>query len=184
MKHARNIFLAAAIAAIAASAWATEREARPIAVNAPVMTTAAPPLLRISDASAQPVRLSVMKIDSRVVGRLARTTMEFTFLNPNNRILEGELQFPLLDGQQVTGFALDFDGKWRSAVPVEKAKGQQVFEDVTRARIDPALLEATQGNNFKLRIYPIPANGQRKVSLTITERLPMERDGKRSYVFR
>ncbi len=132
-----------------------------------------PPLLRISDKAAEPVRLVAVNVEAQVVGHLARTTVELTFRNPNNRILEGELQFPLLSGQQVTAFALDFDGKWRSAVPVEKAKGQEVFEEVTRARIDPALLEATKGNNFKLRIYPIPAQGQRKVSLTITERLPM-----------
>jgi Ca-activated chloride channel homolog len=140
-----------------------------------------PPLLRITDAAAQPVRLTAMNVDSKVVGHLAQTTVELTFRNPNNRILEGELQFPLLGGQQVTGFALDFDGKWRQAVPVEKAKGQEVFEEVTRARVDPALLEATKGNNFKLRIYPIPAQGVRKVSLTITERLPAGKDGSALY---
>ena len=107
-----------------------------------------PPLLRITDTAAQPVRLVAMKVDSQIVGHLAKTTVELSFRNPNNRILEGELQFPLLDGQQVTAFALDFDGKWRSAVPVEKAKGQAVFEEVTRARIDPALLEVTRGNKI------------------------------------
>lgn len=140
-----------------------------------------PPLLRITDTAAQPVRLTAVNVDSRVVGHLARTTVELTFRNPNNRILEGELQFPLLDGQQVTAFALDFDGKWRSAVPVDKAKGQEVFEDVTRARIDPALLEVTKGNNFKLRVYPIPAQGIRKVSLTITERLSAAKNGAALY---
>jgi tetratricopeptide (TPR) repeat protein len=137
-----------------------------------------PPLLRITDTAAQSVRLVAMKVDSQIVGHLAKTTVELSFRNPNNRILEGELQFPLLDGQQVTAFALDFDGNWRSAVPVEKAKGQAVFEEVTRARIDPALLEVTKGNNFKLRIYPIPAQGSRKVSLTITERLTTAKSGK------
>ena len=140
-----------------------------------------PPLIRITDTAAQPVRLAAVNVDSRIVGNLAKTTVELTFRNPNNRILEGELQFPLLDGQQVTAFALDFDGKWRAAVPVEKAKGQQVFEDVIRDRIDPALLEVTKGNNFKLRIYPIPAQGMRKVSLTITERLAADKDGAALY---
>lgn len=135
-----------------------------------------PLVLRVPEAM-QPVRLARVNVDVVVVGRLAKTTVELTFRNPNARILEGELQFPLLDGQQVSGFALDFDGKWRPAVPVEKARGQEIFEEVTRARIDPALLEATQGNNYKLRVYPIPARGERKVSLTISERLPEKRDG-------
>ncbi len=157
----------------AAIAMAAAAQVPPIA-RPPMIS---PPLLRITNPAAQPVRLTAVKVDGRVIGRLARTTVELTFRNPNSRVLEGELQFPLLEGQQVTGFALDFDGKWRAAVPVEKAKGQEVFEDVTRARIDPALLEATQGNNFKLRIYPLPANGERRVSLTISERLPTGSDG-------
>ncbi|MRR09062.1 hypothetical protein EG831_03025, partial [bacterium] len=180
MKHTKPLVLAVAVVAMATSGWVAGQAPRPVLLKAPPVAVAPPPppLLRIADAAAQPVRLAAMKVESRVVGRLARSTLELTFRNPNNRILEGELQFPLLEGQQVTAFALDFDGKWRDAVPVEKAKGQQVFEDVTRARIDPALLEATQGNNFKLRVYPIPANGLRKVSITITERLPVGRDGR------
>jgi len=179
MKHTKTLILAIAVASLTTSGWVAGQAERPVVLKAPPLVVAPPPpLLRIADAAAQPVKLAAMKVDVRVVGRLARSTVELTFSNPNHRILEGELQFPLLDGQQVTAFALDFDGKWRDAVPVEKAKGQQVFEEVTRTRVDPALLEATQGNNFKLRLYPIPAQGQRKVSLTITERLPVGRDGK------
>ncbi|MGE5385247.1 MAG: VIT domain-containing protein [Betaproteobacteria bacterium] len=136
-----------------------------------------PPLILRVPEAVQPVRLIQANVDVQVVGRQARTTVELTFRNPNPRVLEGELQFPLLDGQAIAGFALDFDGKWRPAVPVEKAKGQEIFEDITRARVDPALLEATQGNNYKLRVYPIPARGERKVSITVTERLPERRDG-------
>ncbi len=137
---------------------------------------ARPLILRVPEAT-QPVRLARVGVEVTVVGRLARTTIELAFRNPNQRVLEGELQFPLLDGQQVSGLALDFDGKWRVAVPVEKARGQEIFEEVIRGRIDPALLEATQGNNYKLRVYPIPALGERKVSLTVSERLPQRRDG-------
>jgi tetratricopeptide (TPR) repeat protein len=90
--------------------------------------------------------------------------------------LEGELQFPLLDGQTVTGFALDINGELRAAVPVEKEKGQEVFEDVSRARIDPALLEMTQGNNYKLRVYPLPAHGSRRVVLEFDEVLSSQRN--------
>jgi len=146
------------------------------AISDPLAPPPRPLVLRVPEA-AQPVRLTRVNVDVMVVGRLTRTTVEMTFHNPNARLLEGELQFPLLDGQQVSGLALDFDGKWRPAVPVEKARGQEIFEEVTRARIDPALLEATQGNNYKLRVYPIPAHGERRVSLTISEHLRERRDG-------
>jgi hypothetical protein len=135
------------------------------------------PLVRITDAAAQPIRLAAIRVQGAVVGHVGRTTIELTFRNPNGRVLEGELQFPLLEGQEVTGFALDVGDKWRPAVAVEKARGQEIFEEITRVRVDPALLEATRGNNFKLRLYPIPANGVRKVSLTVSDRLSQDHGG-------
>jgi tetratricopeptide (TPR) repeat protein len=135
----------------------------------PVVT---PPRLTVQGADT-PVVLQAMRIDTEISGSRALTSVEMTFYNPNRRVLEGELQFPLLDGQQISGFALDIDGKLREAVPVEKAKGQQVFEDVIRQRIDPALLQVTAGNNYKLRVYPLPAQGTRRVMIRYAESLPV-----------
>jgi Ca-activated chloride channel family protein len=59
-------------------------------------------------------------------------------------------------------------------VPVEKARGRQILEEVERRRVDPALLEQTQGNNFQLRVFPIPAQGTRTVEVTYTEALGRE----------
>src|SRR5690606_37558320 len=97
---------------------------------------------------------------------------ELVLFNPNGLELQAELQFPLREGQTVTGFALDIDGQLREAVPVEKSKGRQVFEDVVRGRVDPALLEATQGHHHKLHVYPLPPKGQRRVVLEIREAVP------------
>lgn len=125
----------------------------------------------------KPIRLQSLHITGAISGGMAETTVRMVFFNPNQRALEGKLQFPLLAGQQITAFSLDIDGKLRPAVPVEKAKGRQIFEEVERRQIDPALLESTQGNNFNLRVYPIPAMGTRKVELKYAEGLT--RDGKR-----
>ena len=125
------------------------------------------PRLVVRGPVDQPVRLESVAIVADLVGGQAETRIDLVFRNPNGRVLEGELQFPLLEGQQVAGFALDVDGKLRDAVPVEKDKGRQVFEDIVRRGVDPGLLEATQGNNYKLRIYPLPANGTRSVRLRI-----------------
>lgn len=129
------------------------------------------PIRIVSAEAREPIRLERVDARTDIVGRHAQTRIELTLRNPNDRVLEGELQFPLGDGQTLTGFALDIDGEWRPAVPVDKARGQQVFEDVTRARVDPALLEATQGNNYKLRVYPLPARGTRRVALQLAQML-------------
>ena len=132
-----------------------------------------PVRLVVPEPEALPVRLDRVAIDTEIHGGQALTRIELRFFNPNQRVLEGELQFPLLDGQQVVGLAMDVDGRLRDAVPVEKAKGRQVFEDVIRQRIDPALLEATAGNHYKLRVYPIPSQGAKRVVLRIMENLPL-----------
>ena len=122
----------------------------------------------------QPIQLREARVEVEVFGGQARTRIELRLFNPNPRVLEGELQFPLLDGQVVTGFALDVNGRLRDAVPVPKARGQEIFEDIRRRRVDPGLLEATAGNQYKLRVYPIGAQAERQVALTLVETLPRQ----------
>lgn len=135
-----------------------------------------PPILQVAGAEV-PVRLTEARIDSRVVAGLGETTIELTFHNPNARVLEGQLEFPLAYGQQVAGFALDIDGTLRDAVPVPKAQGRQVFEAIERRQVDPGLLEQTAGNQFRLRLYPIPARGERRVRLVLRDSLPLVPQG-------
>ena len=85
-----------------------------------------------------PVRLQTLKVDVEVSAGVAETRVQMEFFNPNARVLEGKLQFPLATGQSVSGFALDIDGELRDAVPVEKARAQHVFEDIVRRRVDRA----------------------------------------------
>ena len=129
-----------------------------------------PPLMATAP-DAVPIRLKSLSISSDISGTLAETTVRMVFFNPNPRLLEGSLQFPLLDGQRITAFALDIDGALRPAVPVDKARGREVFEAIVRRGVDPGLLEATQGNNFKLRVYPIAGGGTRTVELKYSEAL-------------
>ncbi|MDR1510377.1 MAG: DUF2135 domain-containing protein [Synergistaceae bacterium] len=140
-------------------------------------------LLTVRSAE-RPVELRALDIEARITGRFAWTDVEMTFYNPNGRIIEGELDFPLENGQSVTGFSLSMgEGKrevMRDAAPVEKQKGRQVFEDVVRKNVDPALLEVTRGNNFKLRVYPLPPGGTRRVRISYSEPLA-EKDGVLTY---
>jgi Ca-activated chloride channel family protein len=139
----------------------------------------APLRLDVRAAAEQPVVLRAVNVRTEIEGSLALTSVELRFFNPNGRQLEGELQFPLLDGQNMVGMAMDIDGRLREAVPVEKARGQQVFEDVTRANIDPALLSATQGNNYKLRVYPILPQREKVVVLRYAETLARQGSAQR-----
>jgi hypothetical protein len=137
------------------------------------------PTVTISDEAGKKsaLRMSELHVDVKVVGNLATTTMEMTFFNDLNRILEGELNFPLAEGQVISRFAMDMNGKLREGVVVEKAKGRQVFEEVVRTKIDPALLEQTKGNSFKSRVYPIPAMGSKKIVIAYENELQNDEEG-------
>jgi hypothetical protein len=127
--------------------------------------------IRQEDRS-QPSRLQDLRIGVKVVGHVATTTWEMTVFNPQDRVVEGELDFPLGEGQTVTRFALDVNGRLREGVVVEKAKGRQAFEATVRRKVDPGLLEKTAGNSFRARIYPIPAKGSKRLLLAYEQALP------------
>jgi len=135
----------------------------------------------VNERNANPMVLQDLSVDILVVGQTAVTTMEMTFYNPNTRVMEGEFQFPLSDGQQVSRFALDINGKLREGVVVDKALGRKAFEDIVRRGVDPGLLEKTEGNNFKARVYPMPAKGTRRVLIAFEQEL--HERGEQDYYF-
>jgi hypothetical protein len=94
-----------------------------------------------------------------------------TYYNSNNRVMEGEFNFPLGEGQSVSRFALDINGTLREAVVVEKEQGRKTFEAVVRKGVDPGLLEMTGGNNFRMRVYPLPAKGSRRIVMAFEQEL-------------
>ncbi|MDR1811597.1 MAG: TonB family protein [Candidatus Fibromonas sp.] len=142
-----------------------------------VLPQAQLPTLKIGGKENADVYLQSLNIQVEVTGNIASTRYTMVFKNKTNRILEGELTFPLPDGRSVTHYALDINGKMREAVPVEKARGMQVFEEIEQRRqpVDPGLLERVEGNNLRTRVYPIPAGGKRTVSIGYEEELTLER---------
>lgn len=128
-----------------------------------------PPVVKIAEPGLKAISLSELNVNAEVISNVATSTYELVFFNPNNRVLEGELVFSLFDGQNVIDYALQINGKYRHASVVPKAKATEAFENTIRARIDPGLIEKTIGNNFKTRLYPIPANGFKRIKITIQE---------------
>ena len=126
----------------------------------------------IPPASGQePIRLDQVRIDIRAEGFLARTRIDLTFFNPNARVLEGEFVFPLAAGQTVTGYELEVNGQMREGVVVPKEAARVAFENTIRQQIDPGLAELTRGNVFRTRLYPIPAQGSKRIALSFEQAL-------------
>jgi tetratricopeptide (TPR) repeat protein len=143
--------------------------------NAPVLVVPDP-----DRGQTAPILLSKLVVEAKIFGFITETKMTMTFKNPHNRILEGELYFPLPQGSTVSGYALDIDGKMVDGVVVEKKKARVVFEKEVRKGVDPGIVEWVKGNNFKTRVYPIPAKGSRTVSVSYVSHLEVSK-GQSSY---
>ncbi|QCE42682.1 VIT domain-containing protein [Psychroserpens sp. NJDZ02] len=136
------------------------------------------PRIKLQDSTF--LALKKLEVKTEVVGNIATTTYTMKFYNGTDRVLEGELAFPLGQGQSVTNFAMDVNGKMRDAVIVEKELGRVAYESTIRQTIDPGLLEMTKGNNYKARVYPIPAKGYKRLSITFEQEM-IASDGKHRY---
>jgi len=122
--------------------------------------------------------LELRKLDVRVrtEGDLAVTEVEHVFHNPaDGRPREGTFRFPVPDGAMLTGMAMEIDGKLVEGEIVERDRARQIYDEVVDSMQDPALLEWEAGNWFKLRVFPIPANGDKRVVIRYTA--PLSRSG-------
>ena len=124
--------------------------------------------------------MTELMVTAEVNGRIVTTTYDMIFESNSSRTLEGELEFPLGDGQTVSGYALDVDGKMREGVVVDKAKARKTFENIVRRGIDPGLVEKTKGNNFKTRVYPLTKGHPRHVRITYNQEIRVS-EGKQTY---
>jgi uncharacterized protein YfaP (DUF2135 family) len=131
------------------------------------------PVMKVSNLKdeANPMKIDELKVDIRVIGQIAVTTLEISYFNTNDRTLEGEFNFPLGEGQTISRFALDINGKMREGVVVEKEEGRKTFEAIARRQVDPGLLEKTEGNNFRARVFPLPAKGYRRIIVAYEQEL-------------
>jgi hypothetical protein len=139
------------------------------------------PVLKISNEREKTVKLSKLSITSTIENGVAKTRYDMYFYNDQDRELEAELQFPLSDGQTISYFAMDVNGEMRPGVAVEKIKARMAYEATVRQGIDPGLVEKTVGNNFKLRVFPVPSKGIKHITVEYVHELTM--DVKHAYYY-
>ncbi len=130
-------------------------------------------------------RYSLDLVDQRVnvtiSGRIALTEIEQTFYNEAPMVLEGTYRFPIPADATISGLSLLVGNRWEDAAMLEKHRARRIFKQIVEATVprDPALLEWEKGNIFKLKIFPIPGRGARKIRLRYTQVLPTVGDSVR-----
>jgi tetratricopeptide (TPR) repeat protein len=118
-----------------------------------------------------PLPVRTMDVDVVVENGIARTTIDQTFFNQTDYELEGVYSFPLPPDAAIARLAMYVDGKLMEAGITERQEGREIYESIVYRRRDPALLEWMQGNEFRVRIYPLPARTEKRILLSYTEPL-------------
>jgi hypothetical protein len=133
------------------------------------------------------VRLQKHDVRARVVGAMARTEVDETFVNTTDSELEGVWRFPLPPDARLERLALEVDGKlvegefvdakrasgiWRGVIQHATPNAIKPVEEVVWVPgpwRDPALLEWQRGGRAELKIFPIPRKGTRRVVVAYTQ---------------
>ncbi|SIR00258.1 hypothetical protein SAMN05880574_1485 [Chryseobacterium sp. RU37D] len=147
----------------------------------PVLFLAQIPTIEIPDGKGgfqknNDVVLQKLNIETKITGRISTNTVTMVFKNNSSRLRQGRVTFPLPEGVNASGYAIDINGKLRNAVPVEKEKAKEVYESIKKRNVDPGILEKVEGNSFRTTIYPINARGGER-TVQITYHYELKRSG-------
>ncbi|NWK55797.1 SLBB domain-containing protein [Verrucomicrobiaceae bacterium N1E253] len=133
---------------------------------------AALPTMWVKDKGGRvPLKIDHIHAEVRVVQDLAETTLTLRFRNETKRMQEGEFVLPLPEGATVSGYALEINGELRNGVAVEKLQARHAYESIKRQMIDPGLVEREANNTYRTKVFPIPAEGTKRVRISYTETL-------------
>ncbi|MDD5436000.1 MAG: VIT domain-containing protein [Candidatus Omnitrophica bacterium] len=120
-------------------------------------------------AEALPVKYHRVQVD--IDNGVATTSVDEVFRNDSDYDLEGVYIFPVPETASISGFSLYVDGKKAEAELLDAVKAREVYEDTVRKMRDPGLLEYAGRNMFRVRIYPIPKHGERRIELSYQQAL-------------
>ncbi|MHB0998596.1 MAG: VIT and vWA domain-containing protein [Armatimonadota bacterium] len=108
-------------------------------------------------------------VDVFIDGQAAVTKVDQVFHNDTNVDEEGTYIFPLPKGASISKFSMFIGETEAKGKILDRDEARRLYESVVRQRKDPALLEYMDRNTFQARVYPIPANGDKRIRLQYNE---------------
>src|SRR2546423_9064912 len=125
-------------------------------------------LLIPEEKTLPPLAMLNHKVSIKVEDQVAVTRVEQTFRNHTSRQLEATYIFPVPKGASVNKFTMWVNGAEVKGEMVEAAKAREIYNSIVRRTQDPGLLEYIGNNLLRMRVFPIPPNGDQKVALSYT----------------
>jgi Ca-activated chloride channel family protein len=133
-----------------------------------------------------PLWIKSIDADVTITDDIAVTHIDQVFKNTSSELKEGIFEFELPDGAVITELALWIQGERVVAEVYRKDEAKTIFDAVVRMSVDPALLEQTGENMFKLSIFPIEPDGspnsERRIEISYAQPLHFFNDTS-EYIF-
>ncbi len=116
-----------------------------------------------------PLSVKYHHVKVEIVNQVARTSVDQVFVNHFGRDIEGTYIFPVPEGASVSDFAMYVGNERVKGEILDSREARRIYEDIVRRMRDPGLLEYMGRNLFRARVFPIPANGEKRVQISYTE---------------
>lgn len=125
-------------------------------------------LLIPDDVKLAPLAMVNHKVAVTIDDQVATTRIEQTFRNHTDRQLEATYIFPVPRQASVKKFSMWVGDKEVTGELIKADEAKATYTAIVRRTNDPGLLEYIGNNLFKLSVFPVPARGDQKVSLSYT----------------
>jgi Ca-activated chloride channel family protein len=107
-------------------------------------------------------------VDVSIEDQVAVTKVEQTFRNHTERQLEATYVFPVPEGASVREFAMWVNGHKVKGELLKAARAKEMYASIVRQTKNPALLDYIGSDLLRLKIFPIPPQGDQKVEVSFT----------------
>ncbi|MCE5199700.1 MAG: VIT and VWA domain-containing protein [Armatimonadota bacterium] len=126
-------------------------------------------LLPIKQPDVNVFSVKYHHVDVYIDDQAATTKVDQVFHNDTKIDEEGTYIFPLPKNASISKFSMFIGEKEAQGKILDRDEARDLYESVVRSRKDPALLEYIDRNTFQARVYPIPANGDKRIRLEYNE---------------
>ena len=105
------------------------------------------------------------KVSVEIDNQIAVTKIDQVLTNSSSRDQEVIYLFPVPVRSTISDFTMYVDGKRLEAQVLDQGQARAVYEGIVRTQRDPALLEYAGQGVVKVSIYPVPANGDKRIQI-------------------
>lgn len=112
-----------------------------------------------------PLAMLNHKVEISIEDQVATTYIEQTFRNHTPRELEATYLLPVPKGANVNEFYMWVGDVKVKGELVEADKARKIYTEIVQRTQDPGLLEYMGTNLLRMKVFPVPGNGDQKVAI-------------------